>query len=203
MSDSLIIKEVDMTDNMLLSEDFKNKDKWEKHALIYYNSKIKYYDLYNSWDKLDHQTKIILCEDFYNTIFKNRAIITGYSTMEANNALAMLNITPTKDHFQVARIALRAMMKHNREILKNEDDFLNVCQTLAKVVEVTKEQNGEVKYSWRNKVIVITQLAIQKYNSYNWINEFGRKVEGGFPLNNEIYDWYTQFEKDNLNKVIA
>ena len=144
-----------------------------------------------------------MCEDFYNTIFKNRAIITGYSTMEANNALAMLNITPTKDHFQVARIALRAMMKHNREILKNEDDFLNVCQTLAKVVEVTKEQNGEVKYSWRNKVIVITQLAIQKYNSYNWINEFGRKVEGGFPLNNEIYDWYTQFEKDNLNKVIA
>ena len=31
MSDSLIIKEVDMTDNMLLSEDFKNKDKG-KHA---------------------------------------------------------------------------------------------------------------------------------------------------------------------------
>tara|TARA_Y100001936_G_C16047419_1_gene655556 strand:+ start:135 stop:704 length:570 start_codon:yes stop_codon:yes gene_type:complete len=186
----------------LFSEENLSKDKWEQHALTFHFN-ILSANLYDEWDKLPHSWKVIYCEDFYNTIFKESSIITGYITNDANFNKANFKIKPTQDHFQVARIAFRAMMKYNRELIKNKEEFVNVCKTLRNVVEVTKEQNGEVKYSWKKKQIRITELAIDKYDSYIWLNKNGRNVKGKFPLKHMFYDWYTQFEKDNLNKVIA
>ena len=186
----------------LFSEDNLKKDKWEQHALTFQFNVLSA-NLYDTWDKLPHSWQVIYCEDFYNTIFKESSIITGFITNDANFNKANFQKIPTQDHFQVARIAFRAMMANNRELVKDTQEFVNVCKTLRHVVEVTKEQNGEVKYSWKKKQIRITELAIEKYDSYKWLNPLGATVNGGFPLKDMFYDWYTQFEKDNLNKVIA
>ena len=79
-----------------------------------------------------------------------------------------------------------------------------MCKTLRTVVRVTSDQNNEVKYSWKKKQIQIKELAIDKYDSYTWLNGLGRKVNTKqFPLKHLFYDWYTEFEKNNLNLIIA
>ena len=187
----------------ITSPEFKNLDKWEKHALIYLNG-VNAVDLYNTWDNIDHHTKIIYSEDFYNTIFKNSANVSDFITMEANYAKSNDGKKPTQDHFQVARIAIRALMEYNRPLLLDTEKFLDVCKTLRTVVRVTSDQNNEVKYSWKKKQIQIKELAIDKYDSYTWLNGLGRKVNSKqFPLKHLFYDWYTEFEKINLNLIIA
>ena len=123
-----------------------------KVSEIYLNG-VNAVDLYNTWDNVDHHTKIIYSEDFYNTIFKNSANVSDFITMEANYAKSNDGKKPTQDHFQVARIAIRALMEYNRPLLLDTEKFLDVCKTLRTVVRVTSDQNNEVKYSWKKKQI--------------------------------------------------
>lgn len=110
------------------------------------------------------------------------------------------------DHYLSPRMGFRAAYHKNREVLTNYHLFKELFVTSRKVINVIKTENDAVKYiNEGNGVIKVRELSIHKYSnlSESWTKFEGKNIvdeSKHFPLLDNLWDWYTEYEKSILIK---
>lgn len=105
----------------------------------------------------------------------------------------------TADHFISPRFRGRSIMDDNQHILDDSKKFKKTFRSSQTVIWLTKEQNMNMRYHHNNGIIRIPQLTKDKYNEIKfWSKANGGGWVKGFPLVNEIPEWYTNSERKYL-----
>jgi len=154
------------------------------------------------WGGFPENKKKIIIDMAYDNITgagqgRNGIVDSGLMSEEATEA-EVTGETITKDHFISSRWALRTVLNDNLPVLDDFEEFEALHRLLQTVVHVTSAQNRDVRYHNYNGEFRIDELTKDKYNKINW---WSTKTDGwvkGFPLANEIPEWFTNSERKYL-----
>lgn len=143
-------------------------------------------------------TQNLICEWFYQTVFKTVHVKSLYSSDEAFFEKSSVNLTD--DHYLAPRLLVRALIENERDIIFDKKEFLNIFLLCCETVRITKKQNNYVRYRHLNGEILISELTIHKYDKYaTWWDEYDDEYDE-FPLKGKVPKFFTKYEKSKLKK---
>jgi len=160
--------------------------------------------LHKCEDDPDWITK--LATRFYHDVGDSGKNNTGWYSYEAYMNRVYEKIDAVEDHYLSPRMGFRAAYHKNKEVLTNYPLFKELFFTSRKVINVTKTQNDAMKYINEGKgIIKVRELSIHKYSnlSESWIKFDGKNIvdeSKNFPLLDNLWDWFTEYEKSVLIK---
>ena len=154
------------------------------------------------WGGFPENKKKIIIDMAYDNVTgagtgRNGKVDSGLMSEEAVIADGN-NEKITEDHFISSRWAIRTVLDDNLNVLDDFEEFKDLFRRLQTVVHVTPAQNRDVRYHNYNGEFRIDELTKDKYNKINW---WSTKTDGwvkGFPLANEIPEWFTDSEEKYL-----
>ena len=176
------------------------QQKWEEACEVVF-------DLLNfhryAWREMTDSKKKIIIDMAYDNVTgagtgRNGKVDSGLMSEEAVIADGN-NEKITEDHFISSRWAIRTVLDDNLNVLDDFEEFKDLFRRLQTVVHVTPAQNRDVRYHNYNGEFRIDELTKDKYIGINW---WSTKTDGwvnGFPLAEEIPEWFTDSEEKYLS----
>lgn len=131
-----------------------------------------------------------------------------YISIGAQELLRVTGKRPVDDHCMTPRLIYQSLHDQCPEVLLDEEKFYHVVDLARITVQITNEENKQVKYKQNRRGVypIIHARTMDKYDSMGWINKSkgsvilterkgGKMVNSGFPLKHLIPDWLTAFEE--------
>lgn len=142
---------------------------------------------------------------FYNFVGDSGKENTGWYSTQAYRDRVYDKIKPTEDHWLSPRMVFRGAYHKHREVLTNYHLFKNIFLASRQVINVTDTENTVVKYINESGTVKVKELTIDKYHNLTkrWYKLEGKNLleeSKDFPLLDNLWDWYTEYEKSILIK---